>query len=547
MALPSPIPDNPHKWDGWRGYNSDNPYERLCLDFDSNPSAEQIEDHCRQIAVWWQKKLPLKNQPSNPLTQLLRSALDEAPKHLAEARTRLLDPIERQQIDDALRAKLKQAAFSEFDKFLSFAIASGVLSEEDEANLLRIGGLHGLEHGELKSAIDTELERVGAKRQPKVIAAPVPAPAGHSFAPDSPAVQCLPGNRAAAEFMRMLKLSKLSDDDMTDDQRDALCNMGESLGLTGGQAEDVIDEYLESVSGLPITPVAPPVRAKPVVAPKRPDSGEAVRKVEPLVVAQSPINATPLARAQEKQKYPNFRTPLGLDMLLVPSGVFQMGSAALDAAPNEQPVTPTGVSCFYMARLPVTNAQYERFDPKHAARRAARAGDSHPVIYVNSLDAIRFCEWLSRQEGRKYRLPTEAEWELAARGMDGRSYPWGEKLSRGDLANFADQNTTFAWRDPEINDGYPETAPAGSYPRGVSPFGIEDLSGNVWEWCLDFYAPYPGKDRTNPRNTVNGARRVYRGGSWKCRATTLRATTRGYNTPDFCSNDVGFRVVCECE
>ena len=546
MALPSPLPDNPLKWDGWKGYNSPNPYERLCLDFDSNPSAEQIEDHCRQLAVWWQKKLPLKNQPSNPLTQLLRSALDEAPKCLAEARSRLLDSAERERIDAGLRAKLKEAAFAEFNKFLSFSIAHGALSEEDEANLLRIGGTHGLERGELQRAIDAELERAGAKRQAKIIAPP-PASSSSFAGTENPPVQCLPGNAAAAEFMRMLKLSKLGDDEMTDDQRDALCNMGESLGLTGGQAEDVIDEYLEAVGGLPLTPsVAVPVRAKPPV-PKRPDPAAGVRKSEPVAVTQAAINPTPLARAMEKQKYPNFTNELGFEMLLVTSGVFQMGSAAPEAAPNEQPVTQTGVSRFYMARLPVTNAQYERFDPKHRTMRAASAGDDHPVIYVNSNDAIRFCEWLSAQERRKYRLPTEAEWELAARGMDGRSYPWGELLTRGDLANFADRNTGFAWRDPDIDDGHAETAPVGSYPRGASPFGIDDMAGNVWEWCLDYYAPYPGKDRTNPRNMSTGTRRVYRGGSWKTRAATLRATTRGYNLPDFSSNDVGFRIVCECE
>jgi hypothetical protein len=85
MPLPSPLPDNPNRWEGWRNYNSQDPYERLCLSFDDSPSGEQIEDHCRQLLVWWQKKLPLKNQPSNPLSQLLRSGLDEAPKYLAEA------------------------------------------------------------------------------------------------------------------------------------------------------------------------------------------------------------------------------------------------------------------------------------------------------------------------------------------------------------------------------------------------------------------------------------------------------------------------------
>jgi formylglycine-generating enzyme required for sulfatase activity len=541
MGLPSPLPDNPLKWDGWRAFQSENPYERLCLDFDANPSAEQIEDHCRQLAVWWQKKLPLKNQPSNPLTQLLRVALDEAPKCIAEARTILLNPEERRKLDLQLRSKLKESAFAEFNKFFSFATSGGVLPTHAEANLYRIGAAHGLQQEEMKAAIDAELERIGAKRQ-EDIAPPAAAPV--AAAPGEP-VQCLPGNRAAEEFMRMLKLSKLSDDDMTDDQRDALCNMGESLGLTGGQAEDVIDEYLELTSGMPVTlPISSMAKPKPVV-PNR--SEPPVRKPEAAIPAHPTINTSPLARAQEKARYPNFTNSLGMEMLLVTSGVFQMGSNAPDAGPNEQPVTPTTVSCFHISRFLVTNALFEKFDPRHRAKRAPWADDNHPVIYVSSLDAIHFCEWLSAHDHRRYRLPTEAEWEFAARGMDGRAFPWGEKLGRGDLANFADANTTFAWRDPEINDGFAETSPVGAFPRGASPFGIEDMAGNVWEWCLDFFAPYLGKDRVNPRSGTSGSRRVYRGGSWKSRASNLRATARGYNVSDYSSNDVGFRVICECD
>jgi formylglycine-generating enzyme required for sulfatase activity len=167
---------------------------------------------------------------------------------------------------------------------------------------------------------------------------------------------------------------------------------------------------------------------------------------------------------------------------------------------------------------------------------------------VSSIDAIAFCEWLSAQDRKKYRLPTESEWEYAARGSDGRSYPWGEKLDAGNLANFADRRTNFAWRDPDIDDGYAETSPVGAYPRGVSPFGIEDMAGNVWEWCLDFFEPYKDKPRTNPRaGSPATGKRIYRGGSWKSRPASLRTTTRNFNMPTYSSNDVGFRIVCECE
>jgi formylglycine-generating enzyme required for sulfatase activity len=115
------------------------------------------------------------------------------------------------------------------------------------------------------------------------------------------------------------------------------------------------------------------------------------------------------------------------------------------------------------------------------------------------------------------------------------------------LANFADRNTVFAWSDREIDDGYPESSPVGAFPLGASPFGIEDMAGNVWEWCLDYYEAYRGTSRTNPRGPTSGSKRVYRGGSWKSRFSSLRTTVRGANAPSFSCNDLGFRIVCECD
>lgn len=169
------------------------------------------------------------------------------------------------------------------------------------------------------------------------------------------------------------------------------------------------------------------------------------------------------------------------------------------------------------------------------------------MVYVSSLEAIKFCQWLSTKERKRYRLPTEAEWEYAARGNDGRTYPWGEHVGRGDLANFADANTGFPWSDKTVNDGYAETSPVGAFPRGASSFGVEDLAGNVWEWCSDFFEPYKGTERSNPTGPKSGAQRVLRGGSWKSRFNSLRAAGRNFNQPAFAANDVGFRLVCEAE
>ena len=210
------------------------------------------------------------------------------------------------------------------------------------------------------------------------------------------------------------------------------------------------------------------------------------------------MNVSPLARAQERQQFPKFANGLAMQMLLVPSGRFLMGSSELDAAESEKPLTPIVLSCFFLARFPVTNAQYEQFDPSHRSKRAPWAKDDHPVVYVNASEAEKFCQWLSGKDGKKYRLPTEAEWEYAARGPENLTFPWGGRLDTGYYANFADRRTAFSWRDPVIDDGFAETSPVGSFPRGASPFGIEDLAGNVFEWCADTFEAYKGKERTNP-------------------------------------------------
>src|SRR6202007_3210357 len=95
VDFPVPLPDDPQKWDGWTKYKSPNLYERLCLDARANPTNEVIEEHCRELLRWWQKKLPLKNQPSNPLAQLLRPGLEESSRYLTQARMELLDPERR--------------------------------------------------------------------------------------------------------------------------------------------------------------------------------------------------------------------------------------------------------------------------------------------------------------------------------------------------------------------------------------------------------------------------------------------------------------------
>ena len=521
--FPVPLPDDPHKWDGWSKYKSPNFYERLCLDPRANPSNELIEQHCRELMRWWQKKLPLKNQPSNPLAQILRPGLDESSRYLTEARVELLDPARRQQLDSELAAQATEQAAIELHKYLTFALADGVLTPEEEKSLHQFGAEHGLSSEQIVAYIDAELKDSGAQRVAAVRAVPKAAPAVAK-----PRRQKSLDPRE--DFLRMLRLSGLGSDEMADETRDAFINMAENLGIDASDAEDLVDLYLEEADKMSDEGTVLHQPARPVQAPAVPAAAPVIQSIEP-----------------EQVRFANYVNSFGSQMLFVPSGEFVMGSEAPDAGPTEKPLTKITLSRFYMSRHLVTNAEYEQFDPSHIRKRAPGAGERHPVVYVSSLEAIKYCQSLSTRERKRYRLPTEAEWEYAARGTDGRRYPWGNHEHRGDLANFADRNTVFAWSDREIDDGYPESSPVGAFPFGASPFGIEDLAGNVWEWCLDFFEPYRGMAKVNPHGPTSGAKRVYRGGSWKSRFNSVRATARGSNVPNYSCNDLGFRIVCECD
>src|SRR3954447_12307789 len=172
VHFPVPLPDDPQKWDGWSKYNSPNFYERLCLDYRANPSNEIIEEHCRELLRWWQKKLPLKNQPSNPIAQLLRSGLDESSRYLTEARVELLDPVRRQQVDSELAAQANEQAVIEFHKYLTFALANAVLTPEEEKSLHKFGSEHGLSAEQIEEYIEAELKDSGATRAVSVVAPP---------------------------------------------------------------------------------------------------------------------------------------------------------------------------------------------------------------------------------------------------------------------------------------------------------------------------------------------------------------------------------------
>ena len=212
-------------------------------------------------------------------------------------------------------------------------------------------------------------------------------------------------------------------------------------------------------------------------------------------------------------------------MVAVPATTFSMGRNG--GNPDEGPSHPVSVSAFYIDQTEVTHAAYSDYlratgHPAPSDWQGARplpGTENLPVSRVSWHDARSFCEWAGK------RLPTEAEWELAARGSDGRLFPWGQDFAPG--------------RAVTLESGAQGPQPAGSYRAGASPFGVLDLAGNVWEWCADDYKPYPG---SSARPLPPGSQaRVIRGGSFGSDAAHATATTRSYELVDQVSESVGFR------
>lgn len=234
-----------------------------------------------------------------------------------------------------------------------------------------------------------------------------------------------------------------------------------------------------------------------------------------------------------------------VDMVLVPAGPFIMGIDDPRASKDEKPARQVFLNAFHIDRHEVTTAQFAEFVSATGYRTSAEqegqaektdridwrhprgpctdtlAIDLHPVVYISWHDAQAYCAW------RGKRLPTEAEWEKAARGSDGRVWPWG---------NLFDHRANH-WGSA---DGHEQTAPVGSYPAGASPFGAVDLAGNVWEWCADWYSgALPVGE--NPQGPATGQFKVLRGGSWINPPPILRSTNRFKLLPSERSGYVGCR------
>lgn len=226
------------------------------------------------------------------------------------------------------------------------------------------------------------------------------------------------------------------------------------------------------------------------------------------------------------------------DLRLVPSGEFLMGDGA--GRPDERPAHRVRVSAVAFARLPVTNAEYARFlaatghTPPRFWEDARFNAPGQPVVAATWFDAVAYCDWLSSVSGRRFRLPTEAEWEKAARGgREGEAFPWGD-----DPRGWSSDPLLAATRQPLP---YPVGR---SVPNG---FDLLDMGYNVHEWCSDwydasYYAVSPDCDPTGP---PGGQRRASRGGAWRHQIQVCRNAARSSLDPGFRYNDYGFRIVCD--
>jgi len=288
-----------------------------------------------------------------------------------------------------------------------------------------------------------------------------------------------------------------------------------------------------------------------------------------LVPSVSTSEAPPISTTPPS----DFTDDHGVRMNLIPAGSFEMGTdseVALEECrslysgtdvfigescqqswyANEEPVHTVYLDDYYIDLREVTNAMYalcvekgfctepsDKDSSTHNSYYGNLAYADYPVIDVIWEQAQEYCEW------RGARLPTEAEWEKAARGTEGQLYPWGNTFD-GSLANFCDKNCTKDWANLDYDDGYTELAPVGTFPEAASPYGVLEMGGNVWEWVSDWYSEdyYANSPSENPNGPDSGTFRVARGGSWYGAGFNLRTCIRGWFIPTMnIGNDLGFR------
>ena len=259
-------------------------------------------------------------------------------------------------------------------------------------------------------------------------------------------------------------------------------------------------------------------------------------------------------------------------MAVIPSGSFYMGSPAAEIGrkKDEDPVHQVSIASFALGKTEITRGQFAQFvketaystgnrcwtieDGKYQERNGnwQKFGylqdDKHPVVCINWHDAVAYAKWLTRKTGKQYRLPTEAEWEYAARGKTSTARYWGESSDDAcKYANVGDKTTkeqikaAASWKVHNCKDGFAYTAPVGSFKANA--FGLNDMLGNVWEWVEDSYHDnYQGAPVDGSAWKGDDKKRVLRGGSWYDAPRFVRAAGRDKAVPASRYDNIGFRV-----
>jgi formylglycine-generating enzyme required for sulfatase activity len=268
---------------------------------------------------------------------------------------------------------------------------------------------------------------------------------------------------------------------------------------------------------------------------------------------------------------------IGMRLNLIPAGEFVMGSSDSDkdARDDEKPQHRVRITQpFYLGVHPITRGQFRRFvEATRYQTEAAKDGkggygwdeedlewvrdpkltwqtpgidqtDDHPVVRVSWNDASAFCDWLSQQEGQKYRLPTEAEWEYACRAGTTKRFSFGDRARALDQYAWYSNNSIL--QEQQVGEGI-ILMPGGTHPVGEkksNAFGLNDMHGNVWEWCSDWYDEdyYEQSPAADPRGPGRAAYRVFRGGSWEDVAEDARSACREWRIPEVRGNTLGFRL-----
>jgi formylglycine-generating enzyme required for sulfatase activity len=346
------------------------------------------------------------------------------------------------------------------------------------------------------------------------------------------------------------------------------CN---AKGLTSAPSPALLQVAIEISS-----PTEPPLRTEipkltetpePTTTPQPTETQSPTKEPSPTITPLATAILSPTGTLVVVNDSISTRIADGMVMVYVPVGEFIMGN---NAGPmDERPQHTVFLDAFWIDKTEVTNAMFTQFIQATGYQTDAEKGGSawafdgsswskviaanwqhpqgpstnltglenHPVVNVTWYDATAYCQWTGS------RLPSEAEWEKAARGTDGSTYPWGEQEPYGNLLNFADINISTEWADKNLNDGYKFTAPVGSYPEGVSPYRALDMAGNVWEWVNDWYQEtyYTVAPTSNPAGPNSGDGRVLRGGSWNHNLQDIHASMRLWSKPYEAIDNFGFR------